>query len=145
VDLEHPIVLFDGVCNLCAASVQFIIDRDPTGVFRFASLQSPEGQRLLTARGHALPKADPESVLLIEGARVFERSDAALRIAKRLRGPVRLAAVLLALPHALRDPAYRFVAKRRYRWFGKADACRLPTPALRARFLDQVPGQIESR
>lgn len=132
----HPVVLFDGVCNLCSASVQFIIDRDPRAHFRFAALQSPVAARLLAEHGAVLPGGEPESVLLLEDGVLFERSEAALRIARRLRGPVRLLAPLLSLPHGLRDRAYRFIARNRYRWFGKAESCRLPTPALRARFLD---------
>jgi len=134
--MEAPVVLFDGVCNLCSASVQFIIDRDPNSVFRFASLQSEAGRRVLAEIGHTLPEGDPESVLLVENGQLYERSDAALRIAKKLQSPLRFTALLLALPHVLRDPAYKFIARNRYRWFGKATECRLPTPQLRARFLD---------
>jgi len=136
MDRSHPVVLFDGVCNLCSASVQFIIDRDPGSVFRFASLQSETGRQLLAELGCSAPEGDPESVLLIEEGQLYSRSDAALRIARRLHGPARLAAVFRLLPHGLRDGAYRFVARNRYRWFGKAESCRLPTPDLRARFLD---------
>ena len=134
---QPPTVLFDGVCNLCNASVQYIIDRDPSAVFRFASLQSEAGRRVLEAVGAALPEGDPESVLLVEDGRLYERSDAALRIARRLTGPVRLAAAFLLVPHVLRDPLYRFVARNRYRWFGKSESCRLPTPELRGRFLSE--------
>lgn len=136
MERAHPVVLFDGVCNLCSASVQFIIDRDPQAHFRFASLQSPTAKALLAELGASVPEGDPESVLLIEDGELFSRSEAALRIARRLRGPSRLAVMLRLLPHGLRDRAYRLVAKNRYRWFGKAESCRLPTPDLRARFLD---------
>lgn len=137
MDRAQPVVLFDGVCNLCTASVQFIIDRDPKAHFRFTSLQSDAGQAILAELGHALPEGDPESVLLVEDGKLFEHSDAALRIARRLDGPFRVMSIFLALPHAIRDPAYRFIARNRYRWFGKAASCRLPTPELRARFLDE--------
>lgn len=140
----HPVVLFDGVCNLCSASVQFIIDRDPRAQFRFASLQSSTAKALLAELGASVPEGDPESVLLIEEGELFTRSEAALRIARRLRGPARLAVMLRLLPHGLRDRGYRWVARNRYRWFGKAESCRLPTPELRARFLDAAP-QSESR
>jgi predicted DCC family thiol-disulfide oxidoreductase YuxK len=133
----NPVVLFDGVCNLCSASVQVIIDRDPQAQFRFASLQSEAGRKLLAELGCKVPEGEPESVLLIEDGKLFSHSEAALRIARRLHGPARLAAALRLLPHGLRDRAYRLVAKNRYRWFGKASSCRLPTPQLRARFLDQ--------
>jgi predicted DCC family thiol-disulfide oxidoreductase YuxK len=133
------IVLFDGVCNLCNASVQFIIDRDPGATMRFAALQSPEGRRILAGFGHPAvdaAAAGPETIVLVEGGRVYDRSTAALRIARRLRAPWPLLAVMLVVPRALRDLVYRWAAARRYRWFGKTDACRVPTPELKARFLD---------
>ena len=135
MDMSQPVILFDGVCNLCAWSVQFIIRRDPCGQFRFAALQSPVGQRLLAERGADARGLD--SVVLIEGARWYARSDAALRIARRLSGAWPLLALLRVLPRPLRDWAYDFVARNRYRWFGRQDACMLPTPTLRARFLEQ--------
>lgn len=134
-DPEARVVLFDGVCNLCNGTVQFIIDRDPAARFRFASLQSEAAARVLRAHGREPPPGDPESVVLVEGGRVYERSDAALRIARALGLPWSLAGLGLLLPRALRDGIYRFVARRRYRWFGREESCRVPTPALRARFL----------
>lgn len=134
-DDTHPIVLFDGVCNLCNGTVQFIIDRDPSGAFRFAALQSDAGKTALAARGRAAPEGEPDSVLLLDGDRVYERSDAALRIARRLSGAWRLFFVFIVVPRFLRDLVYRFIAKHRYRWFGKTEECRVPTPELRARFL----------
>ena len=144
METAHPVVLFDGVCNLCSASVQFIIDRDPEATFRFASLQSEAAREMLAELGASVPQGDPESVLLIENGRLYSRSEAALRIARRMRGPARLAAIFRLLPHGIRDRAYRFVARNRYRWFGKAESCRLPTPELRARFVEE-PAQSESR
>lgn len=132
---EHPIVLFDGVCNLCNAAVQFVIDRDPRGIFRFASLQSERAAELLRARGRTVPSGDPETVVLIEGARVTESSTAALRIARRLGGLWQFLALFLVVPRPIRDAVYRFVARRRYRWFGKTEQCRVLTPELRARLL----------
>lgn len=129
-----PVILFDGVCNLCNASVQFILDRDPDARFRFASLQSEEGAALLRSHG-----GDPEaldSVVLIEDGRVFQHSDAALRIARHLSGAWPALAALRIVPRPLRDAGYRLVARNRYRWFGKEESCRLPTPETRARFLD---------
>ena len=135
-DAVPPVVLFDGVCNLCNRSVHFILDRDPTAQFRFASLQSAEGGALLTSLGHALPAGDPESVLLVEDGKVYERSTAALRIARKLKGPWKLAYAFIVVPRPLRDFVYKWIARNRYRWFGKSeDACRLPTKALKARFL----------
>jgi predicted DCC family thiol-disulfide oxidoreductase YuxK len=136
-DIPHgkSLVLFDGVCNLCHRSVQFILDRDPAERFVFAALQSAPARRLLAARGYTVAP-DPDSVLLVEGGRLYERSTAALRIARRLRGAWPLLFGLIVLPRFLRDAVYRFIARNRYRWFGKRAECRLSTPALRARFLD---------
>ena len=90
---------------------------------------------LLAARGHAPPKADPDSIVLIEGAHVYHSSTAALRVARRLRSPVKVIYALIIFPRVLRDLVYRFIARNRYRWFGKSDVCRVPTPELKARFL----------
>jgi predicted DCC family thiol-disulfide oxidoreductase YuxK len=132
---EHPIVLFDGVCNLCNGTVRFVIDRDPGGVFRFGSLQSVRAAELLRALGRELPRNEFESVVLIEAGRVYERSTAALRIARRLSGLWPLVTALLLVPRPIRDAIYRFIARHRYRWFGKTDQCWAPTPDLRARFV----------
>ncbi|MGZ3423463.1 MAG: thiol-disulfide oxidoreductase DCC family protein [Polyangiales bacterium] len=130
------IVLFDGVCNLCNASVQFIAARDPQGKFQFASLQSKVARELLAGHGMVPPEGDPDSILLIEEGVVYERSTAALRIARRLSGPVRVLWLFIVVPRVLRDLVYRFVARHRYRWFGKSETCAVPTPSMRARFLD---------
>jgi predicted DCC family thiol-disulfide oxidoreductase YuxK len=134
---SSAVILFDGVCNLCHGFVQFIIRHDAAGRFRFAALQSPAGQALLAAHGQAALAAlpDPDSVVLIENGCVYTHSAAVLRIARLLGGAWRLAAVGWILPQAWRDGLYRFVARHRYRWFGRQEACWLPTPALRARFL----------
>lgn len=132
---QHPVVLFDGVCNLCQGSVQFLLTRDGPGRLRFASLQSEAARALLASRGVTLPEGDPDSILLVEGERVYSHSDAALRIARHLPGVWRVGAVGLVLPRFLRDAVYRWVARNRYRWFGRTESCWLPTPALRARFL----------
>ena len=134
MERERPVILFDGVCNLCDASVRFVIDRDPEARFRFAPLESPAAAALLARHGRTLPAA-PQAVLLVEDGRVWEGSDAALRIARRLRGPWRLAGALTAVPRPLREAAYRLVARNRFRWFGRRESCRVPTPELRARFL----------
>jgi predicted DCC family thiol-disulfide oxidoreductase YuxK len=132
--VPQAVVLFDGVCHFCDAAVRFIIARDPTGRFRFASLQSPLAERLLEGRGCASDARD--SIVLIEGEACFERSTAALRIARRLRWPWPILAVGLLVPRPMRDAAYDFVANRRYRWFGRREHCRIPGPEERARFLD---------
>ncbi len=130
---ENPIILFDGVCNLCSGSVQFILRRDREGRFRFASLQSDAGRRLQAEHG-----LDPEaldSIVLIADGRTYKESDAALGIARRLGGPWKLLTVFRLVPRPLRDWAYRLIARNRYRWFGKTESCWLPTPELRGRFL----------
>lgn len=133
---QSAIVLFDGVCNFCNASVRFVIDRDPRATLRFASLQSDAGRRVLDGLGQPAVEGDPRSIVLVEGGKVYQRSSAALRIARHLRGGWSLLALLLVVPRPLRDLVYRWFAARRYRWFGKAEACRVPAPELRARFLD---------
>lgn len=131
--MANPIVLFDGVCNLCNGSVQFLIKRDRQARLRFASLQSDTGQKLQADLG-----MDPQaldSVVLVEGDRWYKESDAALRIARNLPGPWKLLAAFRIVPRPLRDAVYRLIARNRYRWFGKAETCWLPTPELRSRFL----------
>jgi predicted DCC family thiol-disulfide oxidoreductase YuxK len=132
------IILFDGVCNLCNGFVQFIIEHDPAGRFQFTALQSEAGQALLRLHGlnSLTPGTDPDSIQLLEDGRLYSHSTAVLRIARRLGGGwVLLAAPGWLLPATVRDALYRFVARNRYRWFGRQEACWLPTPALRARFL----------
>ena len=133
-EATHPTLLFDGVCNLCNGSVQFILKRDTQGRFRFASLQSEAGRRLMT--GHGLDPDALSSVVLIEDGRAYQESTAALRIARHLPGAWKLLRVLTIIPRPLRDAAYRLIARNRYRWFGKTETCWLPTPELRARFLE---------
>lgn len=128
-----PIILFDGVCNLCNASVRFIVDRDPKGIFRFAPLQSETGKRLLAEYGEA---DDLSTLILIEDRKSYTQSSAALRIARRLSGAWPAFSALLIIPRPLRDVIYRFIAVRRYKWFGRTEECRIPTPEERERFLD---------
>ncbi|AYA35757.1 thiol-disulfide oxidoreductase DCC family protein [Hymenobacter oligotrophus] len=128
------IILFDGVCNLCHGLVQFIIERDPQARFRFASLQSEAGQRLMPGGANPDPE-NPDSVVLIENGQAYTHSTAILRIVRHLGGGWRLLGLGMVLPRFLRDAAYRFVARNRYRWFGKQNECWLPTPELKARFL----------
>lgn len=130
--MTNPIILFDGVCNLCHASVQWVIRRDPKGIFKFASLQSPAAARLLPAQPS---KPTPDSVYLTDNGRIWEKSDAWIEIVKRLGPPWSWLGALGIFPRGLRDAIYDFIAKRRYRWFGKKDACPLPDPKLKDRFL----------
>jgi len=138
----RAIILFDGVCNLCNGFVNFVIDRDPSGVFRFAALQSNAGQRLVREQG-AVPETGGEaallqSVMLIENGQVYRRSTAALRIARRLTSPWPLLYAFVVVPEPIRDAVYDWVAAHRYDWFGTRDQCRVPTPALKDRFLDDA-------
>lgn len=130
---QQPVILFDGVCNLCAWAVRFIIERDPEARFLFASLQSECGQRLLTA--HRLDPANMDSFILIEEGRAYQQSTAALKVARHLSGPWPLFYACIVLPALIRDPFYRFIARNRYHWFGRQESCMIPTPELRSRFL----------
>lgn len=134
---DQAIVLFDGVCNFCNGVVRFVHARDPRGRLRFAALQSDAARRACAAAGHELPETlDPETIVVIAAGRVHERSDAALEIARRLRFPWPVLGAFRVLPRALRDALYRVIARNRYRWFGRSDACMIPTPELRARFIE---------
>jgi predicted DCC family thiol-disulfide oxidoreductase YuxK len=129
----NPLVLFDGVCNLCNRSVQTILRHDRQARFRFASLQSPLGEKLRGELGIDREKVD--SVILVEGGRWYKESDAALRIANGLGGFWKAFGVFRLVPRPLRNAAYRLIARNRYRWFGKTETCWVPTPELRGRFL----------
>lgn len=128
------IVLFDGVCNFCSDAVNFIIRNDRMRRFRFAPLQSETG-KLLRAEHDIGDEVD--SIVLIEDDEAFTLSTAALRIAKGLGGIWQLAYALIIIPAPIRDWAYRVIANNRYRWFGKKEACMIPTPDVRERFLSE--------
>lgn len=131
--MTEPVLLFDGVCNFCNSTVQFILQREKEPKLRFAPLQSQVAADIL-ASVKAKP-ADLNTVILIEGSRCYHRSTAALRVTRYLRFPWPLLYAFILVPRFLRDMAYDFVARNRYRWFGKSETCQIPTPALRARFL----------
>ena len=133
VDTDHPVLLFDGVCNLCNGVVQFIIPRDPEGRIRFAPLQSETGKALLS--GHGLPPGQLDSVVLVEDGEVYRKSAAAIRLAELLGWPYRLAAVGKLLPEAVRDALYDLVAEYRYDVFGRKDRCMIPDEDVSDRFL----------
>ena len=130
----RPVILFDGVCNLCTGSVRFVIERDARKQFRFASLQSPVAEKLLGAQGRDGDRL--ESVVLVVGERTYRKSTAALLIARRLDGLWPVLAVFLLVPRPLRDAVYGWIGKRRYRLFGKREVCWKPRPELAERFLD---------
>lgn len=131
----EKVVLYDGVCNLCDATIRFILPRDSRGSLRFASLQG-EYARAILAR-HGIPNLPaPESLVYVENRRIFMHSDAVLRVARSLDFPWKLAAIFLFVPRSLRDVVYRWVARNRYRWFGKSEECLLPSPEWKSRFID---------
>lgn len=134
------LLLFDGACNFCNGAVLFVIDRDPREHFVFAPLQSERGREALRDHGLEAMAGAREALtgdatmVLVEAGRVYLRSTAALRVARRLRWPWPLLSLALVVPRALRDWAYEAFAARRY-WFGRSDICRVPTPELRRRFV----------
>ena len=131
--MSHPIVLFDGVCNFCDASVNWIIARDRRGMFRFAALQSAAGERL--QREHGLDPTALDTLVLVDGARVYRKSGAALRVLRRLRLPWPILFGMILVPPFIRDFVYDFLARRRYGWFGRKEECMVPAPEVRDRFL----------
>ncbi|MES1216253.1 MAG: DCC1-like thiol-disulfide oxidoreductase family protein [Bacteroidota bacterium] len=131
--IEQPVILFDGVCNYCNSMVKFAIRNDKKSKLKFAPLQSITGEAL-RAR-HKIP-AEIDSVILIENEEVFTYSDAALRICKWLDWPAKLLYAFIIVPKFIRQPFYKWVAKNRYKWFGKKETCMVPTQDVKHRFLD---------
>ena len=135
MEKQEKIILFDGVCNLCNGAIQFVIKRDKKDVFRYAALQSEIGQRMIAERGIDTSKTD--SIILVEeGVAYFVKSDAALEIAKHLSGGWSALRIFSFIPSSIRDVVYDFIARNRYRWFGRKDQCMILTPELQAKFLD---------
>ena len=126
-------VLFDGVCNLCTSSVQFVINRDPENSFQFAALQSSSAKELL--KDYQLADHPFHSVLLISHGKVYQRSRAALEIAKRLTGLWPMLYAFVIVPPFIRNAVYDWIASNRYRWFGEKNECMIPNPELKSRFL----------
>ena len=133
-EVQAAVIVFDGVCALCSRWVRFLLRFDRAGRYRFAAMQGAHGRQLLAA--HGLDPDDPMSFLLLDGGRVWTDSDAIVQVLRGLGGPWRLLAAIRVLPRAWRDVAYRALARNRYRWFGRHDACFLPTPEQAWRFLD---------
>lgn len=131
------LILFDGYCNLCSATVQFILKHDRKAKFRFASLQSEYGKTIL--QKHQLPTDSFGTFVLVEADIVFTKSTAALRIVKSLTGMWPLLYVAIIIPRFLRDAIYNLVARNRYKWFGRRDSCWLPKNDWRERFMDSLP------
>lgn len=134
-DLPQPLYFFDGQCVLCSRFVAFCLKRDPTGRLKFASAQSALGRRVLAALGLPDDTLD-RTILLLEGETIYARSTAVLRALRHLKGPARFLYPLVLVPRILRDPIYDVVARHRLRWFGRLDACLVPSPQTRDRFID---------
>ena len=133
ISTNYEIILFDGVCNFCNASINFVIDHDPDNHFKFAPLQSEIGQDILTQFNKNTK--DFDSIILLKDNQLYQKSEAALEITKHLSGFWKYLSVFKVLPTFFLNFFYDIIAKNRYRIFGKADSCRMPTPELRERFL----------
>jgi predicted DCC family thiol-disulfide oxidoreductase YuxK len=131
--MRSDVMIFDGVCHLCARSVKFILAHESAPTLRFVPLQSAAGARMMRELG--LSAEDAKTFVLIADGKPYVRSEAAIRVARYLRGPWARLGVIRVLPRALRDRGYDIVARNRYRWFGRAESCIVPTPELRARFI----------
>lgn len=131
---DKSLILFDGVCNLCNSSVQFIIKRDKKKHFLFSSLQSDAGQQILLQNNRE--NLDYESILLLENNTVYDKSTAVLKITRKLSGAYPLFYGFIIVPKCIRDSIYSLIARNRYKWFGRKDACMVPTKDLKMRFLD---------
>ena len=133
MSFPEPLILFDGVCNLCNKSVQIVLKHDTKQQFRFASIQSDIGQQVLQQYGISTNQIN--TVVLLDKHQIYTHSTAALRIAQRLGGGWQLATFALYIPKPLRDAVYNLIAQNRYRWFGRQESCWIPTPELKSRFL----------
>jgi predicted DCC family thiol-disulfide oxidoreductase YuxK len=131
---DQSIIFFDGVCNLCEGFVQWVIKRDPDGYFHFSSLQSDFARSFFESRGSDLN--DLNSVILYNKGRFYKNSDVSLEVFKQLKFPWSLLYPFKVIPRIIRDSIYQWIAKNRYRWFGKKEQCMIPTPELQSRFLD---------
>jgi predicted DCC family thiol-disulfide oxidoreductase YuxK len=132
----HPVILFDGVCNLCSRSVQFVLKHDKRGKFRFASLQSSTARDMLMHRGLRVDGRF-NSFLLLEGDKLYTQSSAALRVLRQLGGGWPILYIFLIVPPFIRNGIYDWISRNRYRWFGRRDTCWMPEPEWASRFLDQ--------
>ena len=131
---EKPIILFDGVCNFCNASVNFLIKQDKKSVFRFAAFQSKAGKQL--AEKYNFPDNDFQSFILIDKGKAYYRSTAGLKVYGKLAWHWKWTQIFWIVPKFLRDAVYKYVARNRYKWFGKKDECMIPSARVRNRFLD---------
>jgi len=134
VPVRAPLILFDGVCNLCNAWVRFVIRHDPAGVFRFGAQQSAIGQAIIEQ--HLSGASQLSSVILIEDNSIYTESDAILHIFARVSPPWSWIALLRIIPRPLRDACYRFIVRHRYQWFGRTEVCQIPSADVRSRFVE---------
>jgi len=135
MDSSKKIILFDGVCNLCNGAIQFIIKRDKKDIFRYATLQSETSQQLISERNIDTSKVD--SIILIEpGVAYYVKSEAVLKIGMLLKGYPTISKLLNLIPSKLQNIVYDFVARNRYKWYGKKEQCMVPTAEIKAKFLD---------
>ncbi len=130
---EQPVILFDGVCNFCNGAVNFTIRRNKKNDILFAPLQSEQGQALL--KQYNLPFKEMESFVFIENGKAYQRSTAALKVCRHLNSLWPVCYGLIIVPKFIRDGIYNWIAKNRYKWFGQKDSCMIPTPEIKARFL----------
>jgi len=133
-EVQNPVILFDGVCNLCNGSILFILNRDPSGIFRFAPLQSETGKNLLSK--FDLPNDKLDSIILVENNEYYLRSTAALKILRRLGTLWKIVYVFMLVPRPVRDYIYDIVARNRYKWYGKRAECMIPSSDIESRFLE---------
>jgi len=134
MDASPKLILFDGVCNFCNFWVDFIIKRDRKHQFQFGTLQGNTAKEMIAGYGIAISKTD--SVILVDNKKIYTHSSAAIRICKYLDGGWKLFYGLVIIPKFLRDPIYKWIARNRYKWFGKKESCRIPTAAERSRFIE---------
>ncbi|HEY5536911.1 MAG TPA: thiol-disulfide oxidoreductase DCC family protein [Ignavibacteria bacterium] len=133
MDYNYSLILFDGVCNFCNSSVNFIIRRDKKNIFRFASLQSETGQKCLSE--YNFYNTEFDTIILIEKGELYTRSAAALRIAKSISGIWKLFYIFIIVPRPIRNYLYDLLSRNRYKWFGKKDACRIPSESEKKKFI----------
>ena len=132
--MKHPIIFFDGVCNLCNGSVQFVIEHDPEELFKFASLQSEFAQSILADQNEGI---EFDTIILLKDNKIYKEADAALEVLKDIDWKWKwLGKVALVFPRFFRNGVYRIISKNRYKWFGKNESCMIPIPDLKSRFLD---------
>jgi predicted DCC family thiol-disulfide oxidoreductase YuxK len=131
---ENPVILFDGVCNFCNGTVNFVLKQDRKDVFRFAALQSEAGRKLLEK--YKLSTEEFDSFVLLDEGKIYKKSAAALRVMNKLPWFWKEVQLFRVIPTPFRDAIYDFIARNRYKWFGKKDQCMIPTLEIKSRFLD---------